>query len=467
MQKIILGLLVIWSSAQGAPLQVEEQRPNIVIIMGDDLTFSDIEPYGSKQVRTPNLTRLAKEGMCLDNMFTTTAMCAPTRQQFMTGLFPIRNGAWPNHSRVYDGTKSIAHYIKDLGYRAALLGKRHINPLASFPFEYLGGRDDDHGKGMDINLNLAERFIHNAGDSPFLLMITSNQPHVPWNRGDAAKYPPDAIQLRPGCEDTPMTRQTLSRYFAEITYLDSLVGKSLEIIERAGITKNTLVIFTSEHGSQFPFEKWTCYDHGLKTAFIAKWPGMIEAGSRASGMIQYVDVVPTLIEIAGGNPAKINTGTKDSNGYEGFDGKSFLPILKGEKRGFRDFVYGVHTTRGIINGSEAYGIRSIRSNKYLYIRNLNAEATFSNVLTDGAIIKEWIDKNPKGRVAFYQKRPEEELYDIVKDPEQLVNLADKKEYNSIKEKLKVELDAFMEQQGDHGKATEMQATERLVRSGHD
>lgn len=440
--------------------QNKNSKPNILIIMADDLSFYDIEPYGSKQVHTPNISKLAKEGVCIDNMFTSTAMCAPTRQQFMTGLYPVRNGAYPNHSQVYNNTKSIAHYMKDLGYNAGLIGKKHYGPSASFPYDYLGGRDGDNGKGQDINLKLAENYINKSKDKPFFLMVTSNQPHSPWNRGNAAAYPPSKIKLPPGFEDTEVTRQNMSAYFAEITYLDSLVGVCLDMVERSGEKDNTIVIFTSEQGSSFPFAKWTCYDDGLKTAFIARWPGKIKPSSRTGAMVQYVDVVPTLIELGGGDPKKINTGNKDVTGYTGFDGKSFKKVLTGETDSFRDYVFGVQTTRGIINGSDAYAVRSSRNNQYLYIHNLNYRNKFSNVVTNGIMYKQWLKKNKSGKAPLYEARPEEELYDIKNDPYQLVNLAGKSELKAEKKKLKAELASFMKQQGDLGTATEMKALER-------
>ncbi len=137
-------------------------KPNIVLIMGDDLTYSDIEPYGSPQVKTPNLAALAKEGMCFDNMFTSSPACAPTRQQLLTGVYPVRNGAHPNHSMVYSGTRSVAHHLQELGYSTALIGKRHYAPEQSFPFQFLGGKNEDNGEGKDIELEKAEAFINSS-----------------------------------------------------------------------------------------------------------------------------------------------------------------------------------------------------------------------------------------------------------------------------------------------------------------
>jgi N-sulfoglucosamine sulfohydrolase len=438
-------------------------KPNILLIMGDDLTFRDIKPYGNDQVKTPNIARLAREGKCLDNMFTSTAMCSPTRQQLLTGMYPVRNGAYPNHSRVYPGIKSVAHHMQTLGYNAALIGKRHFAPESAFPFQYLGGRDHDDGEGQDIDLKLAENFIMNSKDKPYFLMVTSNQPHTPWNRGNRKAYASENLKLPPYFVDTEETRKQISQYYAEITYLDSLVGVCLDMVEKSGGKNNTIVIFTSEQGSSAPFGKWTCYDNGLKTAFIARWPGKIKAGSRTSAMTQYVDIVPTLIEMAGSDPATFKTGRKDANGNAGFDGKSFVKVLTGETDKFRDYVFGVQTTRGIFRGSECYPIRSARSNKYLYIHNLSAENNFENTVLNSPLYKSWSKTGKKEdlqRAQAYIKRPEEELYDVEKDPYQLVNLAGQASLRSVQEDLKEQLAGWMKQQGDHGIETEMQALDR-------
>lgn len=449
-----------------AQRSASREKPNIVLIMGDDLTWYDIEPYGSKQVKTPNLSALAKEGMCFDNMFTSSPACAPTRQHLLTGVYPVRNGAHPNHSRVYDGTRSVAHHLQDLGYRTALIGKRHFAPEDSYPFEFLGGRNGDNGEGIDIELGKAETFIKQANGKPYFLMVTSNQPHGPLTRGNASAYPPEKIVLPPGFVDTDITRTQLSKYYAEITYLDSLVGEVLKMVEKSGDADNTIVIFTSEQGSGFPFAKWTLYDAGLKTAFIVRWPGRVRAGSRNSAFTQYVDIVPTLIDIAGREPSKYNTGVKDAYGFTGFDGKSFKRVLLEKSHHLRNHVYGVQTTRGIINGSKSYPVRSVRDSHYLFIHNLAPESTFQNVLTRGALFQSWMLKDPI-RASFYTKRPEYELYDVRRDPYQLVNLAGDPSIREVQVTMMEKLSAFMKQQGDKGLATEMDANNRKPKNGED
>lgn len=459
---VVLGIF-IGLTPNNILSQNKAEKPNIVLIMADDLTWHDIEPYGSNVVKTPNLARLADEGLSFDNMFTATAMCAPTRQQILTGLFPVRNGAFPNHGKVYKGTKSIFHYLQDLGYETGLIGKKHIGPDSSFPFKNIGGQNHDGGEGMDIDLSKAEKFINDSGDNPYLLVVTSNQPHGPLNRGDRSAYPPEDINVPPYLVDTKMTRENLSAYYAEITYLDSLVGRTLDIIDDSKEQENTIVIFTSEQGSGMPFGKWTNYDNGLKTAFIVRWPGKIEKDTRTAAMAQYVDVVPTILDIVGENPDDIDTGTPDAYGNRGFDGRSFRKVLEGKTGDFRDYVFGVHTTRGIIKGSDSYPIRSVRSDKYLYIHNLNSEGKFSNVVTNGKLLEDWKNtgrEEDHKRAEFYEKRPAEELYDVRKDPYQLNNIIDEPGYEEVVKTLKSELAQFMKQQGDKGIETELQAHDR-------
>src|SRR5690606_4124460 len=216
------------------------------------------------------------------------------------------------------------------------------------------------------------------GDQPFFLMFTSNQPHTPWNRGDKSRYKAEELELSPNMVDTRLTREQMTQYFAEITYLDSLVGHCMDIVEKSGRKNNTIVIFASEQGNSFPFSKWTLYDQGLRSGFIVRWPGVINPGTRNGAFVQYTDILPTLIDIAGGNPANVQTGSKDALGKDGFDGSSFKEVLTGKRSRMREYVFGVNTTRGINNGSEAYAMRAVRNDKFLYVRNLHPYNDYAN-----------------------------------------------------------------------------------------
>ncbi len=469
--------LLLWSCGSKSNNSNDQKRtlPNILIFVGDDMTWSDCEPYGSRVVKTPHIQKLASEGMSFDNMFTSTAMCAPTRQQLMTGLFPVRSGAYPNHSEVYDGVKSFAHHFGELGYEVALIGKKHYGPDDSYPINYLGGVQHDTGfGGKDIDLSKISPVVN--GNKPFFLIIAQNQPHSPWNKGNSSQYNPENLTIPEYMVDSPLTRKDLSAYYAEITYMDSLLGKTLDFIKGANKINNTISIFTSEQGYAFPFGKWTCYDLGLKTAFIAKWPDKIEPNTRNQATTQYVDIIPTLLDAIGEDPSRINVGISDNEGNNGFDGKSFFSALMGKAKHHREFTFGVHTTRGVINGSESYPIRSVRSDRYKYIQNLSHEKIFYNVITakeagrPGYLLYEsWLE-NAKNEqelswVKQYKKRPFEELYDLKKDPYEKNNLAQDPDYFEIKKDLESQLKSWMQQQGDLGVETEMKAVTRQHRKG--
>jgi uncharacterized sulfatase len=229
------------------------------------------------------------------------------------------------------------------------------------------------------------------------------------------------------------------------------VGAVADLMDKAGRRDDTIFVFLTEHGSQLPFSKWTCYETGLHAGAIVRWPGRVKPGTRANAMVQYVDLLPTLLEAAGGAPPKE------------LDGRSFLGVLEGRKNQHARYVFGVQTTKGIINGGD-YPVRSVRDERYKYIRNLLAEREFTCILTRDGIIDEWA-KSPRGaaRAAAFRRRPAEELYDLESDPHELKNLAGEPAVLAIQQRLSRELDAFMKQQNDRGAETEARALERRLK----
>lgn len=459
---IVLPLLVFAGLAHAA------DRPNIVLVLSDDQTYHDAGAYGNSEVKTPNIDKLASQGMRFDRCFTATAMCAPTRQQLYTGVFPVRNGAYPNHSKVRAGTKSLGHHFKALGYRVALIGKKHYGPAASFPFEHLGGaarKDGAAGFAEELPLAKAKVFVDRDADQPYFLIVASNQPHKPWTRGDASVYNPAKLTVPTYLPDTLTTRAQLAAYYAEVSYFDRQLGRVMKIVDDSGRADNTIVIYTSEQGSNFTHCKWTCYETGLRTGFIVRWPAKVKAGSTTDAMVQYVDVVPTLLAAAGADPRKIDVGVAgDPDGGNGFDGRSFLPVLLGKADAHHEHVFGVHTTRGIIAGSDSYPIRSIRDARYKYIRNLSHESPFKNIVNNGRgsadFWNAWVeaaktDQHIARLVDRYRHRPAEELYDLDTDPFEQNNLADDPQHRARIDAMNTKLKAWMKQQGDKGVATEM------------
>jgi len=431
----------------------KKRKPNFVFIIADDCTFRDIGCYGG-QAHTPNIDKLASEGMRFTHCFQAAPMCSPTRHNIYTGLYPVKSGAYPNHAFAKDGTKSVVQYLKPLGYRVALSGKRHISPAEVFPFEYSGRKNNPDFEVIDKLMGECKE-----SETPFCLFACSNEPHSPWNKGDASRYDAAKLELPPYFVDTEETRENMTRYLAEITYYDWQVGQILGLLDEHGLADNTLVIVVSEQGSSFPFAKWTCYDSGLQSAFIARWPGKIEPGTVSDAMIEYLDVLPTYIEAAGGTLPIV------------LDGKSLLAVLFGRAKEHKQYVFGEMTTRGVINAPEHFGIRSIRSRKFKYVWNFTPEVKFQNAATrdKDVVFKSWrqkaeSDADAADKVRRYEHRDGEELYDITKDQYEWNNLADDPMYAEVKIKLRNRLVEWMRATGDKGQQTELEAPEHQAKN---
>lgn len=421
------------------------RTPNFLIVIADDLNKDSLPCYGNKDAITPNIDRLANEGMIFENAFTTTAMCAPTRTQLYTGLFPMKSGAYPNHSGVKEGVTSIVHDLRKLGYRVGLNGKSHVKPAKSFPFEKLG-------KGKFDKQEII-KFVNRSTDQPFCLVMASHSPHVPWSAGDSSKFNPEKLSIPDYWIDTPDVRKALARYYGEINDLDRELGECMQIVNEAGLEDNTVILFTTEQGSQMPGCKWTCYETGLNLGLLIKWPGTIKAGRRSDAWVHHIDVRPTLVEMAGGKP------------IAGLDGKSFLGVIKGETDKHRSVTYGVHTQMGAIGSPKSgYPVRSIRKGNYKLILNLNNEVEYSNALTtrDNEMYWEsWKNAAASGDphssflVERYIKRPPLEFYNLALDPSELNNLASDALYSDIIEELVSSLELWMQSQGDLGMESEL------------
>lgn len=452
----LIAVMFVVNKPLMADTSSASSAPNIVLVLADDLSWFDVGAYhqaidyAPKNAITPNIDKIAEEGMMFTRSFTATAMCAVTRQQLYTGIYPVRNGAYGNHTRVYDGVKSAVHYFRDMGYRVGLAGKGHIHPKAAFPFEIVGKENKGATGESSFGIETTRKFMARNRHQPFFLVVASANPHEPWNRGDTKQFPEDKLEVPVFLNDTPRLRHRLSQYLAEVSDLDREVGLLEAEIEKLGIKDDTIFIFTSEQGSSFPFGKWTNYDSGLQTAFIIRWPNNIAAGTSSEAMIEYVDVIPTLTDLAQGTVP------------ENLDGESFKPILLGQKTKHKDYVFGIQTSLNVREGAP-YPIRSIRGTNYKLIHNLMPDGNFSNVITQNPWFRDEI-KSEKGtnkqNYSRYVKRSEYEFFDIVNDPFEQVNIIEQPQYKEEIAALKNRLSAWMVQQGDLGIETELSVCDR-------
>ncbi len=255
--KIGLGAslaLLSGGAAQAAKPAAKQspKRPNIVLVIADDCRHYDLGCYGSPDAITPNIDRLASQGVRFERFFQATAMSSPTRHCLLTGLYPVRSGAYPNHTRLDDGVRTLPAYLKQAGYRVALQGKRHIAPIEAFPFEYLSEESLRSVHPEKIEPFLAD--VARTGE-PFFLYVASTEPHDPWTLGDQSLWNPDELTLPSNLVDTPSTRKQFRNYLAEINVLDNQVGAVDSLLHKYGLDENTVFIFTSEQGYSFPFAK--------------------------------------------------------------------------------------------------------------------------------------------------------------------------------------------------------------------
>ncbi|MEQ1859236.1 MAG: sulfatase [Chthoniobacteraceae bacterium] len=406
----LLILVAIASIAQAAP-------PDIVVFLTDDQGQLDSSPYGAKTLRTPHMQRLADSGMTFTRAYVASPSCAPSRAALLTGLMPARNGAEANHSKPRAELKKWPAYFQQLGYEVVAFGKvSHYRHTADYGFDHFA----DDGFHQHQSIANAVDWLKKrppTGAKPLCLMVGTNWPHVPWPESELG-YDPKALTLPADTIDTPATREWRARYAAAVTKADDDLGTILDAV-RAHLRPDALILFSADHGAQWPFGKWNCYEAGVCVPLIVSWPGVVKPGTRTAAMVQWTDFLPTLLEAAGGKaPADI-------------DGRSFLPVLRGEKGDHRERIFTTHSGDGNVN---VYPARSVRVGDWKYIRNLHPEFAFTThidlpvKLGQRVFFSTWeeaakIDPAAGAIVKRYHARPAEELYDLAADPHEQRNVA--------------------------------------------
>ena len=358
---LLFGLTLL-APAFAAVAAPSAKAPNILIILADDLGRGDYSAFGTKDIRTPNIDRICREGMTLDNFRANSCVCSPTRAALLTGCFPDRVGIpgvvreeEPNNSWGYLARDAVLlpKLLHPAGYHSAIIGKWHLGLTApNLPNDrgfdefhgFLGDMMDDYwthlrhgqnfmrhnaetitpeGHATDVFTDWACRYLEDRGknSAPFFLYLAYNAPH------DPVQPPPDVlarVQQREPSQDPKR-----AKLVALIEHLDSGIGQVLETLDKTGLTENTLVIFTSDNGGVLanganngPWRsgKTHMYEGGLRVPFASRWPGHIAPGSHHGRVALAMDLFPTALEAAG-LPAPA-----------GIDGVSFLPTLRGEEQ---------------------------------------------------------------------------------------------------------------------------------------
>jgi len=408
--------------------------PNFLFFMSDDLNKEYYSCYGSELDATPAVTRFAKQGMVFDSAFTGQAICAPSRSMLYTGKYPLRNGAFRNHSAVYQRTRSVCHYLQNLNYDVILCGKSHVQPDSSFPWTIAMHTDKPAGPPHKYTRpdlptgQLEDYFAKGTKDNkrPFCVMANSYYPHG--EHPAQTEFKEDSVPITRFLPDNEKSRKTEASFAQAIKNSDDEFGRVLDLLDKYELTDNTVVFYASDHGR---FGKFTPYDRGLNVPMIVRWPGVVKPGTRSDALVSFADVLPTMLEIAGAKPV------------DDLDGKSFAPLIKGQTDTHHEYVYGVMTNQGIINAHVFPG-RLIRSKQYKYIRNYNAMEVVERREKAGEPLTAFLRMGAQQ----HPNTPEEELFDVIADPAEQHNLADDPAFHGIKTKLKNDLQQWLVAQDD-------------------
>ncbi|WP_299119240.1 sulfatase [uncultured Winogradskyella sp.] len=406
----------------------DDQKPNIIFYLADDQDVYDYGCYGNEKVNTSSVDRLAKEGMLFTNAFTAQAICAPSRSQIFTGQYPLKNGCFANHTATKPDIKSVTEHMKNLGYEVVLAGKSHVKPNSVYQWDKEWEPVPKENAPREyIPLDSIENYFKTA-KKPFCMFITSKYPHGKYfdvnnpNAEDLKFYPFNAHK-----KNDKAYIKSRAGYYRSIEEDNTQLESVLSFVD-THLDKNTLFIYSADHGVS---GKFTVKDIGLRVPFVARWPEVIKAGSTSNQLIHYTDVLPTFLDVAGGEST------------EDMDGKSMLPLLKGKDDEINTYVYGVRTNQNILN-SEIFPSRMIRDKRYKYIRNFNSLEVVEQNLTGKPNVDYFIKR---GANAF-KNELFEELYDLENDPFEQQNLANNSELKAVKERLVKDLFTWMNEQGD-------------------
>lgn len=443
--------LLIVSALLGAALQLTARVPNILLITSED-NGPELGCYGDPYAQTPNLDRLAAEGVRFDRAFVTTASCSESRASILTGLYPHQNGQIglaTHHYRTFDNIPNTASLLKQQGYRTGLIGKLHVNPASAFPFDY---RPNDKSYNSfskrDVGkVAAAAGKFFTASRKPFFLMVNFADAHLPFLRQQHGlpEKPLTATNVRPlpwiGL-DTPGLRRAQADYYNCMARLDTGIGLLLDALTQAGQKEETIVVYLGDHGAQFPRGKLASYESSLRIPLIIRYPGHSKADLLRREFVSTIDLLPTLLSVAGAKTP------------HNLPGRSLLPLLKSGKVPWRTFLHAEY------HGHYPplyFPQRSVRDERYKLIVNLLQDRPnpIADTCTSGSQIS-YVSKsdvaaataNVRQAYATWSQAPPIELYDLKNDPHERHNRAEDPDLAKMKSRLLAQLRTWQKKTRD-------------------
>lgn len=446
-----------------------KKRPNILWIVAEDMS-PNIPSFGDSTVVTPNLSRLAAEGVCYDNFFTPHPVCAPARASIITGMYAnsigashMRTGPWfsdtvseetianykslPKENIPYEAVpppeiKMFTEYLRTAGYYCTN-NKKEDYQFRKTMTAWDESSDKAHWRNRPEN-------------TPFFSVFNLNVTHESqiWAKANDSLWVDEELNvpIPPYLPDTKVGRKDVRRMYSNILEMDAQVGALLSQLEADGLMENTLVFWYTDHGGPLPRQKRVLYDSGTKVPMIVRFPNKEFAGMRDARMVSFVDLAPTTLSLAGIEPP------------EHMQGSAFLGQHLRTKE--PELVYGAADRFDEFTDH----IRSVRNTEFLYIKNFNTSIpTYSDVayrkqmrIMQELLRLEQVDSlSAEQALWFQQPKPKEELYDVINDPHQVNNLAQNPKYHKQLIALRKECENWVAQIDDKGLQPESELVDQF------
>ncbi len=431
---------------------------NILFITVDDMSCDSIGAFGCEVPgTTPNIDKLAGQGLQFNLAHTQVGNCMPSRNVMQSGRYPHNNGVEGFYQVKNPDYPILPDLLRENGYFIGIKGKvSHTTPYHPYDWDVVlepESQKDQRNKDSFYELTAKGIDMAQAQGKPFYLVININDPHKPFYGMDSKQnliedplkptriFTPEEVVVPGFLPDTPDVRLELAHYYSSVRRADDCLGAILQALDESGAADNTLIMFLSDHGMALPFAKTAVWHHSTHTPWIVHWPGVTRAGSvDDTHLISAVDFAPTILDIL------------DIPEPGGMDGRSFKPVLTTGKQAGRDFIVKEYNEN---SGGNRSPMRAIQTARYSYIYNpwSDGERIFKTATTGTRAYREMkrlatSDPAAAQRLAFFDKRVLEEFYDYENDPDALHNLIDNPEYERELNQLRKMLEDWMVATGD-------------------
>jgi len=420
-------------SSRVSAKKTESARPNVILIIGDDISAGDFGCYGHPSIRTPNIDKLASGGLRFTNAYLTTSQCSPTRCSVITGRYPHNTGAPELHTPLPKGQVMFPALLRQAGYYTAAAGKWHMGTYAKSAFD----RIVDSGPGGE------ERWVQclkqRPKNKPFFMWFASHDAHRGWSKDkDAQPHSPDDAVIPPYLIDTPAVRKDMAQYYDEVQRLDRYTGEVVKELRQQEVLENTCIFFMADNGRPFPRCKTRLHDSGIKTPFVVHWPRGLKGGTVVChSLVSAIDIAPTILELVGLKPT------------QSLQGVSMMPLLADPASSIRRYVFAEHNWHAQIAHE-----RMVRHGNYVYIRNAHPQLPQICGLDAQCPQKELRALAAQGKLTpaqmdpLLEPRPAEELFALRDDPHQIKNLVKDPKHRNVLGMLRKLMDEWQRRTGD-------------------